>query len=155
MEEKRVGNNANRAAEQMTEAIQKSYQAIADNTVTLQEHNMRFFQDLFWAGSEILRGQAQANREMAQTLAEQTQRQQEALRMLAQESTNAYMDFVNSMFTFYQGSVETAQRGTREAGRYSRIPHTSHRYYNPAPFSVVCVSKLLPLLGPSSLSKLD
>jgi high-affinity Fe2+/Pb2+ permease len=113
VEEKRVGNNANRAAERMSEAIQKSCQAIADNAVALQERNMRFCQDLFWAGNETLRGQAQANREMAQTLAEQTQRQQEALQTLTQESVDAYMSFfLYSAFPYTREGLETARRAT-------------------------------------------
>ncbi len=45
-------------------------------------------------------------------MAEQQQRATEAGRTLTQESVDAYMDFVNSMFTFYQGSVGQAQRQT-------------------------------------------
>ena len=39
---------------------------------------------------------------MSQQLADQTQRQQEATQQLTQESVGAYMDFINSMFAFYQ-----------------------------------------------------
>jgi hypothetical protein len=46
-------------------------------------------------------------------LAGQQQRGVEATQQLTQESVNAYMDFVNSMFSFWQGSVEQAQRQTQ------------------------------------------
>jgi len=34
---------------------------------------------------------------------------------LAQESTNTYMDFLNSMFFYYRGSMKKAERSTGEA----------------------------------------
>jgi len=37
-------------------------------------------------------------------------RQREATQALTQESVGAYMDFVNSMFSYYQGTVEQAGR---------------------------------------------
>jgi hypothetical protein len=43
-------------------------------------------------------------------LAEQQQRATEAGQQLTQESVDAYMDFVNSMFSFYQGSAQQARR---------------------------------------------
>jgi hypothetical protein len=54
---------------------------------------------------------------MTQQLADQQQRATEAGRTLTGASVDGYMAFVDSMFTFYQGSVEAAQRGTTEAGR--------------------------------------
>ena len=52
---------------------------------------------------------------MTQQLADQQQRAQEAGRTLTQESVGAYMDFVNSMFSFWQGSVEVAREGERRS----------------------------------------
>ncbi len=37
-------------------------------------------------------------------------KQQETSRALAQESVNAYMDFLNSMFSYYGGNLDEAQR---------------------------------------------
>ena len=59
-----------------------------------------------------LRDQAERNQELTQELAGQQQRGVEATQALTQESVSAYMDFVNSMFSFYQGNVEQAQRQT-------------------------------------------
>jgi hypothetical protein len=41
----------------------------------------------------------------ASQLSDQQQRAQEAGKQLTQESVNAYIDFVNSLFSFYQGSA--------------------------------------------------
>jgi hypothetical protein len=60
-----------------------------------------------------LRTQAENNRALAEDLVEQQRKQQEASQALTQESVNAYMDFLNSMFSYYQGSLDEAQRSTR------------------------------------------
>ena len=68
-----------------------------------------------------LRSQAENNREMTQRLAEQQQRTQEATQQLTQESVGAYMDLLNSMFSYSRGSIEAgsqvAQQGVQAAGQ--------------------------------------
>ena len=69
----------------------------------------------FWASGALysLRAQADSNRETAGELIENQQRQREATQALTQESMNAYMDFLNSMFSYYQGNLERAQSDTQ------------------------------------------
>jgi hypothetical protein len=86
---------------------------VADRAVSAQELNAQLTQDFFNRVVENLHTQAESNRELTQQLADQQERQQEATRALAQESTSAYMDFINSMFSFYQGSTEQARRQTQ------------------------------------------
>jgi hypothetical protein len=102
----------NQAAEQFANAIRDSYQAVADRTVSAQQLNAELTQNFFNTVIENLRTEAERNRELTQELAGQQQRGVEATQQLTQESVNAYMDFVNSMFSFWQGSVEQAQRQT-------------------------------------------
>jgi hypothetical protein len=116
MDRNRV-DTTNQATEQMTEAIREYYQAITDNAVALQERNVQLFQSFFETWNETLRRQAEANRQMGQQLADQQQRAAEAGQSLTRESVDAYMDFVNSMFSYWQESTEAAQRGTTEAQR--------------------------------------
>jgi hypothetical protein len=106
--------NLDQATEQMTEVVQKSYQTIAEGAVALQERNVRFSKSFFETWNETLRGQAEANRDMAQALAEQIQRQQEASRIIVQELVGAYMDFLNSMFSFSQKGLESGKRAAKE-----------------------------------------
>ncbi len=100
----------NEAAEQFTNVLRDSYQAVADRTVSAQELNAQLTQDFFNRVIENLRTQAEDTRQMGQQLADQQQRATEAGRTLTQESVGAYMEFVNSMFTFWQGSAQQAQR---------------------------------------------
>ncbi len=100
----------NEAAEQFANAVIESYQAVADRTVSAQQLNAELTQDFFNRVINNLRNEAESNREFTQELAGQQQRGAEATQQLTQESVNAYMDFVNSMFSFWQGNVEQAQR---------------------------------------------
>ena len=103
----------NEAAEKFADALRESYRAVADRAVSAQELNAQLTQDFFNRVVENLHTQAESNRELTQQLADQQERQQEATRALAQESTSAYMDFINSMFSFYQGTTEQARRQTQ------------------------------------------
>ena len=104
----------NEAAEKFAEAIKESYQALSDRSVSAQELNAQLTQDFFNGVINNLRGQAESNRALAEDLIEQQRKQQEASQALTQESVNAYMDFLNSMFSFAQRSTQAAQGGPRE-----------------------------------------
>ena len=103
----------NEAAEKFTDALVGSYQTVTEHTVTAQERNVELTQQFFNAVLNNLRAQADGNLETTQQLADQQRRQQEATQALTQESVNAYMDFINSMFSFWQGGIEAAERRSR------------------------------------------
>ena len=100
----------NQAAEQLANAIRESYQALAERGNSAQELNAQLTQDFFNKVLENLSTQVEDTQEMTQQLADQQQRATEAGQQLTQESVDAYMDFVNSMFSFYQGSAQQAHR---------------------------------------------
>ncbi len=64
-----------------------------------------------------LREQTKANRAGAQALSEQAARQQEAGQALAQESVEAYAEFLNEAFSRYRSGTEMAAEGAREGAR--------------------------------------
>src|SRR3712207_3314120 len=113
MDEKQQ-KQVNEAAEKFAEAIKESYQALADRSVSAQELNAQLTQEFFNGVINNLRTQAENNRALAEDLIEQQRKQQEASQALTQESVNAYMDFLNSMFSYYRGSLDEVQRGTRQ-----------------------------------------
>ena len=102
----------NKAAEELTNALVESFRVASERGVNAQEQNARLTEDFFNRTVENLRAQAEGTRQMGQQLAEQQQRATEAGQQLTQESVNAYMDFVNSMFNFGQAGVQTTQRAT-------------------------------------------
>ncbi len=102
------------AAEKFADAIKESYQALADRSVSAQELNAQLTQNFFNGVINNLRTQAENNRALAEDLIEQQRKQQEASQALTQESVNAYMDFLNSMFSYYRGSLDETQRSARQ-----------------------------------------
>jgi len=109
MDEKQQ-NQVNEAAEKFADALKQSYQSLADRSVSAQELNAQLTQDFFNGVINNLRTQAESNRALSEDLIEQQRKQQEASQALAQESANAYMDFLNSMFSYYRGNLDEAQR---------------------------------------------
>ena len=98
------------AAEKFADALKESYQSIANRSVSAQELNAQLTQEFFNGVINNLRTQAEGNRALSEDLIAQQRKQQEATRALAQESVNAYMDFLNSMFACYRGNLDEAQR---------------------------------------------
>jgi ABC-type transporter Mla subunit MlaD len=107
----------NEAAEQFTSALVDSFRAVSGRGERAQEQSAQLTQDFFNRVVENLRTQAEDTQQMTHQLADQHQRATEAGRTLGQESVGAYMDFVNSMFSFWSGSTEAFQGGTEEAQR--------------------------------------
>jgi hypothetical protein len=104
----------NQAAEEFTSALVESQRTMAQRGASVQEMNSQLTQQFFNSVINNLQRMTEERRGASQELAEQTQRAQEATRTLAQESTGAYMDFMNSLLTMSQG---VGQRGAEEAGR--------------------------------------
>jgi hypothetical protein len=96
----------NEAAEQFADAVRASYQAVAKRGEEAQELNAELTQQFFISVNDHLRTHAEENRQLTQELAAQQQRHQEAGQQLAQETVGAYMEFMNSMFSFSPGSTQ-------------------------------------------------
>ncbi len=116
MDDRQAQRQVNEAAEKFASAIKESYQALADRSVSAQELNAQLTQDFFNGVINNLRTQAQNNRALAEDLIEQQRKQQEASQALTQESVNAYMDFLNSMFSYPRQDTQVVERTTPEAG---------------------------------------
>jgi hypothetical protein len=109
----------NEAAEQFTDALAHSYKTLAERGVEAVEQGAQVTEAFFNQSINNLHAQAEENRRATQQLAEQQQRQAEAAQSIAQESVRAYMEFVDSMFSYWQGGIQAAQGGTREAEKKS------------------------------------
>jgi hypothetical protein len=107
------------AAEKFAQSLTQAYRAVAGRSVSAQELNAQLTQEFFNGVINNLRTQAENNRALAEDLIEQQRKQQEASQALTQESVNAYMDFLDSVFAFPREGAQTAGRATREAGNVS------------------------------------
>jgi hypothetical protein len=110
----------NEAAEQFTDALVESYKVVAERGAAAQEQGAQLTEDFFSRVVENLHIQVEQNRQATQQLADQQQRQTDAAQTLTRESVDAYMEFLNSAFSFWQRGVQTAERGARETERVTK-----------------------------------
>lgn len=104
----------NEAAEKFADAATEAFRTVSEHTTASQQLNAELTQQFFNSVIENLRQQAESNREMGQQLTDQQQRQQEATQQLTQESVGVYMNFINSMFAFYQQGAWQTQQQARD-----------------------------------------
>ena len=110
----------NEAAEQFTDALVESYKVVAERGAAAQEQGAQLTENFFNRVIDNLHTQVEENRQATQRLADQQQRQADAAQTLTRESVEAYMDFLKSAFSFWQGGVQTAERGARETERATK-----------------------------------
>jgi hypothetical protein len=111
----RQRQRTNEAAQQFAEALTESYKAVSDRSVSAQQLNAKLTQDFFNAVIDNFRTHTESTRTTSQELLERARRGKEATQALTRGSVGAYLDFLDSMFAFYQGSVAAAERSTEQA----------------------------------------
>lgn len=92
----------------------ESFQTVVDSTLAAQERNTRLAQNVLENGIEVLKSQSNLTHSLMQELGQQFQKQQEAFQTLAQESVEAYKDFLFAPLTFWQKVMSTTQIATVE-----------------------------------------
>jgi hypothetical protein len=110
----------NQAADQFTDALVQSYKTVAERGVSAQEGGAQLTEVFFNQTINNLRAQAEENRQVSEQLADQQQRQADAAQTLTRESVGAYMEFMDSMFSYWQGGLQTAEQGARETEKATK-----------------------------------
>lgn len=105
----------NEAADQFTNALVESFRVVSARGEAAQQQSAQLTEEFFNRVINNLRTQAEDTREMTQQLADQQQRAREAGQTLTQESVQSYMEFVNSMFGFWQGGIQAAEKSERKS----------------------------------------
>jgi chromosome segregation ATPase len=109
-----------KAAQEFTDALVASYRATSDRTLVAQELGAQQIEYFFNTVIDNLRVQADGASQMTRQLASQQQLAQKATQELARVSTDNYMDFLDSVYSFYQGGASRIRRRAEEAeGRAS------------------------------------
>jgi len=89
-------------------------QAVVDSTLAAQERNTKLAQGIIENGIEVLKSQVGVTQTLIQELGQQYQKQQEAFQVLAQESMEAYREFLFAPLTFFQKAMDAAEATTQE-----------------------------------------
>jgi hypothetical protein len=88
---------------------QEVFQTVVNTALAAQERNVKFVQSMLQNGTEVLKAHAESTRDLMQTLAELSLKQQEAFQTLARGSFNAYVDYLTVPFSYYQQVLDTAE----------------------------------------------
>src|SRR5918994_1474284 len=110
----------NQAADQFTDALVQSYKVVAERGVSAQEQGTQVTEVFFNQAIHNLHAQAEENRQATQRLADQQQRQADAAQILIKESVDAYMELMDSMFSYWQGGLQTSKQGARETEKSTK-----------------------------------
>ena len=113
MTDQQQQQKVNEAAEKFTDALVQSYKVAVERSASAQEQNVQLTETFFNQTINNLRAQAEENRRVSQELQGQQQRQAEAVQTLTQESVEAYMEFLNSAFSFWQRGARETEQATR------------------------------------------
>lgn len=97
-----------------SEKGQPLFQSLADSAVAARERNIKFVQSFLENGTEVLKSHAESTRALMQTLADQSQKQQEAFQVLARGTWDAFMGFFSSPLSYYEQAIETAESIARQ-----------------------------------------
>ena len=97
--------------------LQAAFQTVVNTALAAQERNVKYAQSILQNGSDVLKAHAEGTRDLVQTLTEQSRKQQEAFQTLARGSFNAFVEFVNAPFSYYQQALETAESVAPKATR--------------------------------------
>jgi len=105
MDEQQI-KRINEAAQKFADALIESQRVVSERSAEAQERQVRLAESFFESVTNHLRAQVETGDAAARDLAEQARRGQEASQALTRESADAYMDFLNSMFSYYRRSTE-------------------------------------------------
>lgn len=96
-------------ARKLAEAILESQRMLTNYSFEVQEHHAQLTRSFFASVDQIIRTQSEGNLVVSRRLAEQAVKGQEAAQTLARESANAYIDFLDSMFSYYRENTKTIE----------------------------------------------
>ena len=105
---KRINEGAQRVVVDALESYKMGWDRLAE----ANEGQTRLAENLSEATMGNLRTQAERNLDAAEELTEHARKGQEAGRVLARESAEAYTDFLDSLFFYYRENARAAERST-------------------------------------------
>ena len=117
MTDRGKAQDVNEAARRFAETLADSYRLVYGQAAEAGQRQQQRAQQFSELVAQNLREQTEANRAGAEALSEQAVRQQEAGQALAQESVEAYAEFLEDAFSRYRSGTEMAAQSAREGAR--------------------------------------
>jgi hypothetical protein len=107
----------NGVAQEFTDALVAAYRTTSDGTAAAQQLGAQQVEYFFNTVMNNLRTQSEGASQITQQLAAQQELAREATQQLTRVSTDNYMDFLDSVFSFYHGGTSRTQRRAEETQR--------------------------------------
>ena len=104
-------------AQEFTDALVAAYRTTSDGTAAAQQIGAQQVEYFFNTVMNNLRTQSEGTLHITQQLAAQQELAREATQELTRASTDNYMDFLDSVFSFYHGGTTRTQRRAEENQR--------------------------------------
>jgi chromosome segregation ATPase len=105
------------AAREFSDALVAAYRTTSDGTAAAQHLGAQQIEYFFNTVMDNLRAQAEGTSLVTRQLATQQELAREATRELTRVSTDNYMDFLDSVFSFYHGGASRTQRRAEKSRR--------------------------------------
>ncbi len=117
MVDRRREDAVDEAAARFADTLAESYRIVYEQAAEAQQRQGRLAKDFSERVMDHLREQAESGQAASEQLADQARRQQEAGQAFAQESVNAYMDFLDTAFSQYREGTQRAAGSAQEQAR--------------------------------------
>jgi chromosome segregation ATPase len=104
-------------AREFTDALVAAYRTTSDGTATAQQLGAQQVEYFFNTVMNNLRTQSEGTLQITQQLAAQQELAREATQELTRASMDNYIDFLDSVFSFYHGGTTRTQRRAEETQR--------------------------------------
>jgi len=108
------------ASWKVVDSFRETSQTVTDSLVTIQDHNLKFAQNIFLSWIDLLTQQTESMQHLQQQWGQQIQTQRDTFQRLVSTSMQIYMDFFLAPFSFSRRLVdetEDAMRQERESAR--------------------------------------
>jgi hypothetical protein len=115
------------AAREFADALVAAYRTTSDGTAAAQRLGAQQIEYFFDTVMDNLRAQAEGTSQVTRQLATQQELAREATRELTRVSTDNYMDFLDSVFSFYHGGRPGPRGAPRKPSGESSKPRRAPR----------------------------
>jgi hypothetical protein len=95
-------NRLQDASWDVVNSVHDANQAVANTTVTVVDRNLKFAQNTFLGGIEVLERETDDLRNLTREWGQQVQKQQDAFQKLWFGTIDTYTHFLRTWFSFYQ-----------------------------------------------------
>ncbi len=97
----------------LVNSLRRTNQTLADSIMTIQDNNLKFTQGLFLSWMELLTQQTESVQHFQQQWRPQIREQQDALQKLLPLSTQIYLDFLRTPFSFPRQVIDGTKTATQ------------------------------------------